>query len=67
MTAVSETVGRGSLLRGATIVAIMAPLLLAACSQQPPPPPPAPVQAAPAPAPPPPEPPPPTPAPRARG
>lgn len=50
MSAVSKLVAR-KLFRNAGMIAILAPIALAACAQQPPPPPPAPVQAAPPPAP----------------
>jgi len=54
MVAVSETMVRHRLLRGAVMAFIVIPMaLLAACAQQPPPPAPAPVYAAPPPAPPP--------------
>jgi hypothetical protein len=54
MVAVSETMARHRMLRGAAMVLVVLPMaLLAGCAQQPPPPQPAPVQAAPPPAPPP--------------
>lgn len=50
MSIVSRLAAR-KLLRNAAMIAMLAPLMLAACAQPAPPPPPAPVQAAPPPAP----------------